>query len=274
MGIPITAGRDFAPPELLRDTAGIIIGSDLAQLWFGKESALGRRIVRDESNMRRDYHPAGPSERVIIGVIDERAAGPAMTPEGARVYVPVNHRVPTGSSVRLRTFGPAQAMVPTIRKVALAEAPNTPINSITTLSAERAAEARGLMLVSGAAGAGGLLALFLSAIGLYALVSLGVTQRRREIGIRTALGADRGDVINLFFAGGLKLSLLGLLLGLPLSLFALRTLQRYNDDAQISIISLAALVVLCVIVVASLAAWIPARRAALVNPLDTLRDAG
>jgi len=137
---------------------------------------------------------------------------------------------------------------------------------------QREAESRrSILRTSGAVAGGGLLALLLSAIGLYAVVSLAVGQRTREIGIRTALGARRSQVVPLFFAQGLTLSALGIMLGLPLSMIVTRvivtTLAWPLTSSPLLGIAIGALV----LVVASVAAWIPAWRASTIDPLLALR---
>jgi ABC-type antimicrobial peptide transport system permease subunit len=143
---------------------------------------------------------------------------------------------------------------------------------VTTLAALKADERAQILRVSALAAAAGLLALLLSAVGLYAVISFSVGQRTREIGIRTALGARGRQVIATFFASGLRLSILGLAIGLPFGLLALRLLTRELGALAAPIPVLAAVIAALVIAVASLATWIPARRAARVDPMTALRS--
>ena len=115
------------------------------------------------------------------------------------------------------------------------------------------------------------IALLLSAIGLYAVVSFAVAQRTREIGIRTALGAQRGQVVRMFFANGLGLSALGLVLGLPLSMIATRLIATTLNWPLASSPLLGVAIGAVVLVVASIAVWIPARRASTIDPIVALR---
>jgi ABC-type antimicrobial peptide transport system permease subunit len=152
--------------------------------------------------------------------------------------------------------------------------PDLQVYGIETLEQVAREDRRGVMLVSGSAAGGGLLALLLASIGLYGVVALAVRQRHREIGIRIALGARPGHVITTFFASGLRLSVLGIVLGLPLSVAALHLLMssiasRYLDTPWL--VGGGMVVAVVVIGVASLATWIPARRAAGVDPLVAIR---
>jgi ABC-type antimicrobial peptide transport system permease subunit len=103
-------------------------------------------------------------------------------------------------------------------------------------------------------------------------VSLAVTQRTREVGIRTALGAERGDIVALFFASALKLAVVGLAIGLPITIAALRLLRFQVDMPGVRLSFVAGCITVGVISVASAATWIPTRRAATVDPLQALRE--
>jgi ABC-type antimicrobial peptide transport system permease subunit len=101
-------------------------------------------------------------------------------------------------------------------------------------------------------------------------VGIAVGQRRREIGVRVALGANARQVVGLFFTSGLRVTLFGLVLGLPVSVVALTGLMRALEVPWHNVLWLAGAVTLAVVVVASLASWLPARRAAGVEPIVVL----
>ena len=162
-------------------------------------------------------------------------------------------------------------MLNAMRKVVAAEAPQMPISRAETMEQREANVRRDVLRTSSAVAAGGLLALLLSAIGLYAVVSFAVSERTREIGIRTALGAQRGQVVRMFFAKGLALSAFGLILGLPLSMIVTRLIVRTLNWPLTSPPLLGAAIGAVVLVVASAAVWIPARRASTIDPLVALR---
>ena len=116
-------------------------------------------------------------------------------------------------------------------------------------------------------------ALLLSAIGLYAVVAFSVGQRGREIAVRMAFGARGGQILRQFLTDGLRLSAIGLLLGLPIGLAALFVLTSLDPTLWPAVVlpSVAAIAALGVLLVAAAASWIPARRAAAVEPAVTLR---
>ncbi|HEX2187805.1 MAG TPA: FtsX-like permease family protein [Longimicrobiaceae bacterium] len=269
--IPIVRGRDFdageyahSPDEAARLTSidAVIIGSDLARRLWGGADPLGRRLA---------MALAGPSTSppmVVVGVVDEAAAGPSDVNGQIRVYVPY---APMSTGVVARTAGPALPMLGAMREAVAAEAPQMPVYRAQTMEQREAQFRRSVLRASGAVAGGGLLALLLSAIGLYAVVSFGVAQRTREIGIRTALGAQRGQVVRTFFAKGLALSAVGLVLGLPLSMLATRLVAAALSWPLASSPLIGVAIGAVVLVVASVAVWIPARRASTIDPMVALR---
>jgi ABC-type antimicrobial peptide transport system permease subunit len=156
--------------------------------------------------------------------------------------------------------------------VAREEARTLPLTRIRTLSqGDRMRRDSRLEVAGGAAGAGSI-ALILASIGLYAMLGVAVGQRRREIGVRVALGAHSRQVVSMFFRSGLRVTLVGLALGLPLSAVALGALMRSLGMETAGVPALAALVALTVVGVSALASWLPARRAAKVDPMVVLRS--
>jgi ABC-type antimicrobial peptide transport system permease subunit len=181
-------------------------------------------------------------------------------------------RVHTTGHLLVRTRGPAEQFLPAIRQAAADEAPRLPIVAARTLAAVEAAERRSVINAITAAGGTGALALLLSAIGLYAVVAFAVGQRVREIGIRTALGAESRQVVRLFVRRGLSLCLSGLVIGLLLGIAGARVISAVEGSEPPSgILGLSVLVAVFVIGVALVASWIPARAAARIDPLAALR---
>jgi ABC-type antimicrobial peptide transport system permease subunit len=142
---------------------------------------------------------------------------------------------------------------------------------MTTLAEDDRASRAFLLQVVGGAAAGGALALLLSSIGLYATMSLAVTQRTREIGIRTALGAAQSHLLGRYVAGGVRLGAIGIACGLPLSLVALRLIGRQIWVAAPSALLLGAIIGGLVVAVSALASFAPANRATRVAPTVALR---
>ena len=264
IGVPLLRGDDTPPADTGWTT---IISSDLAHSLWGESDPIGKRLQQIAPAL------AVPRDLVVTGVYDSRHLPSGMT--SARIYRSVKDW-PAFSYV-IRTAGPAASLADSVRRIAREELPTTPIENTLTLAqidAEALSGARtGQLATSGIA----TLVLLLASIGLYGIVALSVGQRRREIGVRMALGARAGQVVGLFYRSGLQLAALGLAIGLPISLFAIRVLPALDEQAGArgepnpSLWIIGLLVATVVLVVASIATLIPATRAATVNPATALR---
>ena len=255
LGRELEAGRDFRPAERTSDGL-VVIDRALAQRLWGDVTPIGRRLIADDTG-----HPRNGGIFTVIGVVDDRGARGLFLPD-----------VSVTSHLLIRTDGPAEPFAQAIRAVALAEAPEVPIVAARSLAAVEAAAQLPALQGIALAGGSGLLALGLAAIGLYGVVAVTVAQRLREIGIRTALGAGRRRIVGLFVARGLRLSLAGLTIGLALGVVAARAIAAIEGDtAPSGLLPLAIGVAVFVMAVALAASWIPARRAAAVDPLIALR---
>ena len=261
--VPIIRGRDFAAADLDSLPAAVILDDKFARALFGDMDPIGRRI-----SLLGD-----PLPKTIVGVVDEEQT---RVLRGGRQGVPLVFLSTPRTGIMtnwmlVRTAGPGAALIPALRAAATAEVPQLALRFAYTRETRRADNMRELLQIGAALGIGGAITLLLSAIGLYAVVAVAVNQRTREIGIRTALGARRLQVAALFFRSGLRLSVFGLLIGLPLSLLALQVFGDFRGDLT-RMLTLAGFVGGGVLFVASLATWIPARRAAGIDPLQALRS--
>ena len=257
--VPLIRGRDI----IAQDTAGreipVVIGSDLARAFWGSTDPTGKRLEMWSG-----------SSAVVVGVFDT-----------SHVAVEGTNRVFTAhgggwwkNSYLIRTHGPGTAIMPSVRQIVRSMIPDVQVYGFATLEQQAQEGRRDVMVISSAAAGGGLLALLLASIGLYGVIALAVRQRYREIGIRVALGARPQQVIRMFFASGLRLSVLGIAFGLPLSVAAVHLLMsniaaRYLDTRWL--VGGGVVIATLVVAVASLATWIPARRAAGVDPLIAIR---
>jgi len=271
LGIPLIKGRFFSPSDKVegeKDPMLVIINETMAKQYFGNKDPIGRRIQTGDPN------PSAPWETVVGVVGNVKYSGLASGP-GPTIYVPHNENGWVGWTramyLVVRSSGNAPDLVPAIRSQ-LANIDNTlPLAQVRTMDElldESLVQQRfRTWLISGFAA----LALLLSAIGLYALISYSVSQRTREIGVRVALGAQRGNVLKVVLKEGLQLLAFGLLLGLVGAFAATRIIQSllYSTSATDALSFLATSVTL--IAVALLACYIPARRATKVNPMVALR---
>ena len=216
----------------------------------------------------------------VVGVYDATRHLPSMIWGGQATRTDATSRVYTAHGrqwqhdrVLVRTRGPAAPYLPEMQRFVRAQAPSLPVTSIMTFEQVDARAYRSALQMAGFAGAGGALALLLASLGLYGVISLAVRQRTREIGVRIAVGASPLQVARMFLASGVRASLVALALGLPLSIVALRLgmSQGIVIAPQVNPYLIGIVIAQVLLAVASAATWVPARRAALVDPARTLR---
>lgn len=260
MDLPILFGRALVAADTLEVEVPMVIGSALARELWGRADVIGKRFEQRRAQ--------GPGRRyVVAGVVDsERDRAPGAEPV---VYTPLISSV--AIAYLIRTTGPAAELLASLRTIFHAEIPRSPLLVFETLGERQRTVRSESLAAGGAAGSAGLLALLLASIGLHGVVALALGQRRREIGLRVALGARPEQVVRMLFGSGLRLCFLGLALGLPLSAVAMQVVKTRLELLDVNIALLGLAIALLVIGVASLATWLPARQAARVDPMVALR---
>jgi putative ABC transport system permease protein len=241
----------------------LIVNETMARQTWPGESPVGKRLHIDYQNYEAVYE--------VVGVVsDTRSYGHKAEPRRA-VYIPhaQNAYLPLNIVVRTRT-DPA-ALAPAVRRAALALDPAQPVHSIRTMdelvSSYLGSDRFAAFLMSVFAA----MALLLAAIGVYGIVAFSVGQRQRELGLRLALGAEASDITRLVLGGGFRLGAAGTLAGLVAALLAGRTIESAlfgTSPADPGTLAASALVLLGTVLVAC---FLPARRAARVDPTRTLR---
>ena len=274
VGTPLRRGRDFAPADVAAAEAGaagagevpIIVGTSLARRLWAAADPLGRRL-----RAASDSTP-GARTLVVVGVIDDPLADRRQAGDEHPVHLPPDTTaMPRG--LLLRTSGAARPVVPAVHELVRAEATNELVVGVRALADLEEEALRTRRLTAAGISAAGLVALLLSAIGLYAVVAFAVGQRTREIAVRMAVGAPGRQIVRRFVADGLRLSALGLVLGLPAGLLGVHLLLSADADfPEVSLGRVTVIAALGVVAVAVAAAWLPARRAAAVDPAVTLRS--
>jgi len=260
--IPIIRGRAFTDQDTVQNPKVVIVNETMArQLWLG-ESAIGKHftIWRDEKFPRE-----------IVGVVGDTK--PSLDAEaGPQMYVPYAQDSGWGGvSLVLRTNGEPTAMTAAVRNEIRALDKGIPVFNVKTMNdvllTSVGPRRTPMLLLSAFAG----VALLLAMIGIYGVTAYYVTQRTQEIGIRMALGAQMSDVMKLVLRGGMALALIGIGVGLA-GAFALTRLMTSllfavepTDGVTFASVSL------CLLVTASIACYLPARRATKVDPLVALR---
>src|SRR5690606_19278136 len=178
----------------------------------------------------------------------------------------------TDRTIILRTSAPAEAVMQTIREIVRAEAPRAAITEFRTLASEENEQRFTLWGAIALFSTRGLIVLLLSALGLYAVVAFAVGQRTGEIAVRMAMAARARQIVRHYASDGLPLTTFGILLGLPLSVLGLYALLSLAPDVpEVNLTLVTAIVAVGVLGVSSVASWIPARRAAKIDPATVLR---
>jgi predicted permease len=274
--VPIVLGRDVSLGDTAASNYPVVIGSDLARALFGNANPIGQTLASPPLHgLEQDSMTMS-----VVGVYNATRSLPGMTWGGANTSTDTPARVFTARGkkwrhdfVLVRTRGPAAPFMPELQRFLRLRAPSMPVESMRTL-AQADDEAYAAMLrMSAMAGGGGALALLLASLGLYGVISLAVRQRTREIGIRIAVGALPSWVVQMFLKSGVRTGLIGLAIGLPISVAALKIgmAQGLFLAPNVNPYAVGMMVAIVLMAVASLATWLPARRAAQVDPARTLR---
>jgi putative ABC transport system permease protein len=268
MHIPLLRGRDVTAVDTYGSEPVVVISAKLAHQSFGKEDPLGKQLIcgMDRESMR------GAN---IVGVVgDVRQSSPVDDPSPA-LYMPVAQHpervaIGGGAQIVLHTLVAPATLIPAVRQRVLAT-DATIATKFTTMDDALSTATEPQQLRSELLTAFASLALLLAAVGMYSVTSYTVAQQVREIGIRMALGADRAAVAREVMAAAAKSGLLGIALGALASLEASRVLGRFLVGvAPMDPVSYG--IAACVLVaVAALAALVPARRAASIEPMVALR---
>ncbi len=266
MGIPLVAGRSFGPGDRDGGPKTVIVNRSLARRFFGTASPVGRRI-RFTFNDRQPY-------REIVGVVgDENQKGLDAEPNPV-VYASYLQSLEDSMRVVVRTAGNPEGLGRSVKAAIQSIDPAIMIVDVSTMGrlisdAPSTFLRRFPALLIGGFAA---VALLLAAIGLYGIMAFAVARRTREIGIRLALGAGRRDVIGMVLSAGSRLVAGGLALGFAGAVAATRVLSSIVFRVRpLDPVSLFAVSILLA-AVALLACWLPARRAAAVDPMTALRD--
>jgi predicted permease len=268
LGIRLLAGRDVSLDDVATGPRAIVVSEELAKRTWPNESAIGKQL--------RSIGPT-PTPFTVVGVVAEVTHGglnveSSQTPD---VYLSVYQSPPRSPSlvtVFVRTNADAATLLPGLRRVLSGLDPNLALYDVQTLAARVDAQtATGRFLVR-LMTAFGLLGLLLAAVGVYGVIAYGVAQRTREIGVRVALGASSGDIVRHVVVGGMKPVLVGAALGVA-GVWGLERFVRsllYGVKPGDPVILVGTLLLLAA--AALLACWLPARRAASVEPLVALRS--
>jgi predicted permease len=263
MGIPLVTGRGFEPADVTSSGRVAVINETLAKrVWQGR-NPIGHRI---RPGCSAPWH-------TVIGVAKDVKQGGVDSEAGTEVYMFVDERAdaPPTMNVVLRTNLPPTTLSPTIESIVREVDPTVPIVRLREMEAVFAESIRRPKLLAQLLGAFAVLALLMAAIGTYGVLSYMVAQRRREIGIRMALGAARSTVLTQVMRQGLQLAGLGIVAGLAGALALNRLVASLLFGVEPMDATTLGAVIPTIAAVAAVACWVPAWRAARLDPNVVLR---
>jgi putative ABC transport system permease protein len=271
MGVPILLGRGFTSEEVKAKAPLIVVSESTARnLWPGK-SALGK-LLRLEEPLRNGGTNVIFSSAQVVGVARDNQINRAGQTPPLFMYLPGATPGEADTTVLVRTSSNAAAFKDVVRREAYALEPVLRL-FVSTFEEKIAKDENVLAARAASHGATflGTLALVLASVGIYGVMAWSVVQRTREIGIRMALGAQGHNVLALVLRQGMKLVLLGVVIGLPASLAAATLLKSMLFGLSATDALTIGTVTALLIGVTLVACYLPARRATRVDPLETLR---
>jgi putative ABC transport system permease protein len=274
LGAHLLRGRDFTEADRLEAPGAVLINETLARRYFQNQDPIGQhlRMGDDRPSLGATNHWGQPEWSEIVGVVSDIKSlhpRPETVPEVYQSYWQWPMQNPT---LLVRSAVDPTALADAIRQETRSAIPNLPAPKIRTMDqllsetvAQPRAQTELLSLFAGAA-------LLLATIGLYGVLAYAVTQRRREMGVRMALGARQRDLVSLVVGQGMRLVLMGVVVGLLCAVGLTRVLQSLLYGVGLFDPLTFAAVPLLLITAALIACWLPAWRAARTDPLESLRE--
>jgi predicted permease len=276
MGIPILRGRGFQSTDAGSNGRVAVVNETLANTYWRGRNPIGQRL-------RPCCGDRGNPWFTVIGVAKDAKQGGVDQPADSEVYLLVDQLAtdspttwvafsPTTMHVVVRTTLPLAALAPTIARAVHDVDPAVPVAHLREMDEVFSESIRRPRLLAQLLAAFSVLALLLAAIGTYGILAYMVTERRREIGIRMALGANRSSVISQVMKQGLLLTAIGVVVGLAGALGVNRLIASLLFGVQPTDAATMASVIATITIVAAIACWLPAWRASRLDPNVVLRS--
>jgi len=266
LGIPLLEGRGLEAADSRRDERICVVDEDFAKRYWPQGEALGQRLFRG-----LEERPAAEAFRVVGVVRAVKQADLTESQAQGAVYFPYRHHASIGLYLVARTGQHPDTFAATLQQVVRGLDPELPITDLHSMEvriADSLVARRSPALLAGIFAA---VALTLAAIGTYGVLAYAVAQRRREIGVRMALGALPGQIGRHFLAQGLRLLSAGMVLGILGAWGAGQMMQGVLFDVPPLHPATLAGTVVVMTMASLLACWLPSRRATKVDPMEALR---
>ncbi len=275
MGVPLQAGREFTDRDTPDGPRVVIVNETLARKQWPSENPLGQRLTPD--NPRDATQPV--RWFTVVGVVKDVKQGSWMEAPSNEFYLPFQQEADfyggtagqyTSMTLVMRTSVAPENLTKAVQETVRKLDRNLPVTGVVSMEqvvADTLWQQRfNLQLIGLFAG----IALILAAIGLYGVMAYSVTQRSSEVGLRLALGAQRGDILKLIVGQGMKLALIGIGLGVLAALALTRLMKTLLFEVSATDLTTFAVISVLLLFVALLACYIPARRAMKVDPMAAL----
>jgi len=273
MGIPILRGRGVTEQDTETSAPVVVISEATARQFWPNEDPIGREITFDSSPEERPRQIVG-----IVGSVKQHRLTHDAPPEAYVSYAQLPaHTVPGWTESRvhkslvLRTRSTSAALIENVRRVISELAPDSAVFGVRTVEQTVSNSARPWTVLSEMLGLFAAMGLVLAAIGIYGVISYSVSERSHELGLRMALGAQRGHVVRLVLGQAMRISVVGVVIGVAASFAAAPLLAEFLYGVKPHDVLTLLLVSSLLIAVTFLASYIPARHATLIDPMETLR---
>jgi putative ABC transport system permease protein len=272
MGITVKSGRDFTSSDGPNAEGVVLLNEALVHRYWPDENPVGKQIRLKFPPTNSPWQPvARESWLTIIGIVGDVREWEWGEEKVGQIYLPYAQNPSRIMRLVIRSSGDPSALAPTMRRVVASVDPSQPVTEIRTMDqflAQAVSQRRLNMLLLGVFAA---IATILAAIGIYGVMAYAVTQRSHEIGIRMALGAEPGDVLKMIVGDGMKLAVIGLLIGIVGAAILTRYLASELYGIKTTDPSTFVGVAFGLATVAAAACYFPGRRATKVDPLTALR---
>jgi predicted permease len=265
MGIGLLEGRAFRATDTFDRTPVVIINESMARRFWPGASPVGKRIGRSD--------PADPGWQEIVGVVRDVQFPANMSPPDTRwqIYRPMAQEPRNFITIEVRAKGTSESIASGLRRIVSGLDSDLPVNALEPARQTLNRMLANFSLIGVLLGSFAALGLVLAAVGIYGVIACLVAQRTSEIGIRMALGAQMRDILCLVLGRGVRLTLMGTLVGLVGALGVARLLVAAVPEMPIRDPLAFVAVTVALLVVALFACWLPARRASRVDPMVALR---
>jgi len=260
MGITVVAGRDFTDLDTTDRPDVVIVNETVVRRYFSGRDPIGGRIRLGNRTLQ------------VVGVARDGKYSSITEAPRSFMYMPVQQWYRADTVLHVKSSVDPGTLVPRIHEVLRALDSNVPLFDVRTIAEQLSIAVFIQRMVASLLGAFGALALLLATVGLYGVIAAVAAQRTPEIGMRMALGATRRDIVAMIVGQGLSLTLTGVAIGLIAALGATRLFKSLLVGVSATDAPSFAVTTILLVTVALAAAYLPARRAARIDPLQALRN--